>query len=125
MEMAARLQAEEEAAQPPRGEAALWLQFEEERLARLDESNKKSVKVTFPSSAPLGIGLKQKDGHVFLSSVEAHSPARGKVNIGAIVKEINGKSVEGKSKDEVLVAVVDAKSARGPIVATFETPGVA
>ena len=80
------------------------------------------LKVTFAGGdAPLGIGLQQRGSNVCLSSVDDHTPASGKVPIGAIVKEINGKSVEGKSKDEIMHLLKDAKAA-GALTIHFEAP---
>ena len=78
-------------------------------------------RITFPNNAPLGIGLKERGNDVFLSSVDSLSPA-AEVPIGSAVKEINGASCAGKSKDAIMVMIIDAK-ANGPIVATFEKPG--
>ena len=86
----------------------------------------KEMRITFESGKPLGIGLQTvltgpKAGTVLLSSV-APSSAAAAVPIDATVKEINGLSLAGKTKDEVLAAIVHAKS-DGPVTLTFLVAG--
>ena len=73
--------------------------------------------ITFPSGAPLGVGLIQKDGKVVVDLVQPTSAAAA-VPVGATIQEINGASCEGKGMKEVMAMIVDAKSA-GEVTATF------
>ena len=75
------------------------------------------MRITFPSGAPLGVGLIQKDGKVVVDLVQPTSAAAA-VPVGATIKEINGASCEGKGMKEVMAMIVDAKSA-GEVTATF------
>ena len=74
--------------------------------------------ITFPADGPLGITLLQGDGVVEVSKMEPSSPAAA-IAVGSTVAKINGTSFAGKSKDEVIVAIIDAKAV-GPVTITFE-----
>ena len=75
------------------------------------------IRVTFPSGAPLGIGLIQKEGKVIVDLVQPTSAAAS-VPLNSTIKEINGTSCEGKGMKEVMAMIADAKSA-GQVNATF------
>ena len=75
------------------------------------------MRITFPSGAPLGVGLIQKDGKVVVDLVQPTSAAAA-VPVGATIQEINGTSCDGKGMKEVMAMIVDAKSA-GEVNATF------
>ena len=80
--------------------------------------------IEFSANGPLGITLKQmENGTVEMSGVEPSSAAAA-VPIGSTVEAINGTSCAGKSKDEVMVMIIDAKSA-GPVTVTFECKALA
>ena len=73
--------------------------------------------ITFPSGAPLGVGLIQKDGKVVVDLVQPTSAAAA-VPVGATIQDVSGASCEGKGMKEVMAMIVDAKSA-GEVNATF------
>ena len=76
------------------------------------------MRITFPSGAPLGVGLVQNPaGKVVVDSVQPTSAAAA-VPISATIASINDTSCEGKSMDDVLAMIVSAKSA-GQVTATF------
>ena len=75
------------------------------------------IRVTFPSGAPLGVGLVEKDGEVVVDSVQPTSAAAA-VPVGSTVKEINGVNCEGKPIKEVMAMIANAKAA-GQVTATF------
>ena len=75
------------------------------------------MRITFPSGAPLGVGLTQKDGKVTVDLVQPTSAAAA-VPVGATIQDVNGASCEGKGMKEVMAMIVDAKSA-GEVTATF------
>ena len=75
------------------------------------------IRVTFPSGAPLGVGLIRKDGKVIVDLVQPTSAAAA-VPVGATIQDVNGASCEGKGMKEVMAMIVDAKSA-GEVTATF------
>jgi len=55
------------------------------------------------ASGPLGVDLKQRGSHVVVSSVEPGSIAEGLgVDVGNVVEAVNGRSVSGLKKDEVM-----------------------
>ena len=75
------------------------------------------MRITFPSGAPLGVGLTQKDGKVTVDLVQPTSAAAA-VPVGSTVKEINGVNCEGKPIKEVMAMIANAKAA-GQVTATF------
>ena len=76
------------------------------------------MRITFPSGAPLGVGLVQNPaGKVVVDSVQPTSAAAA-VPIGATIASINDTSCEGKSMDDVVAMIGSAKSA-GQVTATF------
>ena len=82
----------------------------------------RTKKVTFSSDSSFGIGLVQKGDHVVVSSVESWSAAAAAGPLGAKIKAVNETSCAGKSKDEILVMLVDAKHAGRQLMLTFEMP---
>ena len=56
------------------------------------------IRVTFPSGAPLGVGLIQRGGEVVVDYVQPTSAAAAaSVPVGAIIDDVCGVSCEGKS----------------------------
>ena len=79
------------------------------------------IRVTFPSGAPLGVGLVEKDGEVVVDSVQPTSAAAA-VPIGAIIQDVSGASCKGKSMREVMMMLARATmiaDAENPLTATF------
>ena len=76
------------------------------------------MRITFPSGAPLGVGLIQKDGKVVVEVVQPTSAAVA-VPIGSTIQDVSGASCEGKTIHDVLAMIANAKSA-GQVTATFQ-----
>ena len=85
--------------------------------AAIGAANSFEMRITFPSGAPLGVGLIRKDGKVIVDLVQPTSAAAA-VPINSPLKEINGTSCEGKGMKEVMAMIASAKSA-GQVIATF------
>ena len=66
--------------------------------------------VAFANNAKLGMSLQQQGGQVVVTAVDSMGPAaKGKIPVGAVIKEVGDDSVVGLTKDQVLAMITKAK----------------